>query len=59
MSERINLSYDKSVAFKNDRKLVKNLYAGSRFFAQQQFDALTSQVDRKEDRFRAVGCDYP
>jgi hypothetical protein len=34
------------VPFKNDRNLVKNLYAGLRFFAQQQFDALRSQVDR-------------
>ena len=44
-SEGIDL-YDKSVPFKNDRKLVTNLYAGLRFFAQQQFDALTSHVDR-------------
>ena len=46
-SEGIDLIYDKSVPFKNDRKLVRNLYAGLRFFAQQQFDALTSQVDRE------------
>ena len=45
-SESIDLIYDKSVPFKNDRKLVKNLYAGLRFFAQQQFDTLTSQVER-------------
>lgn len=45
-SEGIDLIYDKSVPFKNDHKLVKNLYAGLRFFAQQHFDALTSQVDR-------------
>jgi hypothetical protein len=45
-SEGIDLIYDKSVPFKNDRKLVKNLYAGLRFFAQQQFNALASQVDR-------------
>lgn len=44
-SEGIDLIYDKSVPFKNDRKLVKNLYAGLRSFAQQQSDALTSQVD--------------
>jgi hypothetical protein len=44
-SEGIDLIYDKSVPFKNDRKLVKNLYAGLRFLAQQQFDALTSQVE--------------
>jgi hypothetical protein len=43
-SEKIDLS-GKSVPFKSDRKLVKNLYAGLRFFAQQQFDALTSQAD--------------
>jgi len=42
-SEGIEL-FDKSVPLKNDRKLVKNLYAGLRFFAQQQFDAFTSQV---------------
>jgi hypothetical protein len=47
-SEGIDLIYDKSVPFKNDRKLVKNLYAGLRFFAQQQFDALTSQVERNK-----------
>ena len=47
-SEGIDLS-DKSVPFKNDSKLVKNLYAGLRFFAQQQFDALTSQVDREQE----------
>ena len=39
-SEGLDLIYDESVSFKNDRKLVKNLYAGLRFFAQQQFDAL-------------------
>jgi len=45
-NEGIDLIHDKSVPFKNDRKLVKSLYAGLRFFAQQQFDALTPQVDR-------------
>ena len=45
-SEGIDLNYDKPVPFKNERKLVKNLYAGLRFFAQQQFDTLTSQVER-------------
>ncbi|MEI9981686.1 MAG: helix-turn-helix domain-containing protein [Edaphobacter sp.] len=44
-SEGIDLISDKSVPFKNDRKLVKNLYAGLRFFAQQQFDALAAQAD--------------
>src|SRR5258708_7080809 len=44
-SEGIDV-FDKSVPFKNDAKLVKNLYAGLRFFAQQQFDALTAQANR-------------
>jgi len=39
----INLSSDKSVPFKADAKLVRNLYAGLRFFAQQQFAALDAQ----------------
>ena len=38
-SEGIDLIYDKSVPFKNDRNLVRNLYAGLRFFAQQRFAA--------------------
>jgi hypothetical protein len=37
-SEGIDLTC--SVSFKSDTKLVKNLYAGLRFFAQQQFDVL-------------------
>lgn len=53
-SEGIDL-FDKSVPFKNDRKLVKNLYAGLRFFAQQQFDTLTSQVDRDRCNEKTVG----
>ena len=36
----IELVGDRSVPFKNDAKLVKNLYAGLRFFAQQQFKVL-------------------
>jgi len=36
----IDLVRDKSVPFKSDAKLVKNLYAGLRFFAQQQFKVL-------------------
>jgi hypothetical protein len=48
-SEGIDLIYDKSVPFKNDRKLVKNLYAGLRFFAQQQFDALAARADAERD----------
>ena len=39
-SEGIDLTNDHSVPFKNDAKLVKNLYAGLRFFAQQQFNRL-------------------
>jgi hypothetical protein len=54
-SEGIDLIYDKSVPFKNDRKLVKNLYAGLRLFAQQQFDALTSQVDKDRCNEKTVG----
>lgn len=54
-SEGIDLIHDKSVPFKNDRKLVKNLYAGLRFFAQQQFDALTSQVDRERCYAKTTG----
>jgi len=45
-SEGIELIYDKSVPFKNDRNLVRNLYAGLRFFAQQQFDALAAHAVR-------------
>ncbi len=54
-SEGIDLIQDKSVLFKNDRKLVRNLYAGLKFFAQQQFDALTSQVDRERSNERKPG----
>jgi hypothetical protein len=54
-SEGIELIHDKSVPFKNDRKLVKNLYAGLRFFAQQQFDALTSHVDRERCNEKTTG----
>ena len=42
-SERIDLS-DRSVPFKNEEKFVKNLYAGLRFFAQQQFNDLATQA---------------
>ena len=45
-SERIDLS-DMSVPFKNETKLVKNLYAGLRFFAQRQFDDLAKQASSK------------
>ncbi len=45
-SERIDL-FDKSVPFKNEAKSVKNLYAGLRFFAQQQFKELTAQRRKK------------
>jgi hypothetical protein len=44
-SEGIDLIDGKSVPFKNDRKLVKNLYGGLRFFAQQQFDVLAPRAD--------------
>jgi hypothetical protein len=33
------------VPFKADAKLVRNLYAGLRFFAQQQFAALGAQAN--------------
>jgi hypothetical protein len=42
-SERIDLS-GRSVPFKNEAKFVKNLYAGLRFFARQQFNELASQT---------------
>jgi hypothetical protein len=41
--ERIDLS-GKSVPFKNEAGYVKNLYAGLRFFAQQQFNDLATQA---------------
>lgn len=41
--ERIDLS-GRSVAFKNETKFVRNLYAGLRFFAQQQFNELAAQA---------------
>ena len=55
-NQGINLSCDKSVPFKADAKLVRNLYAGLRFFAQQQFAALDAQshkdkYDGTEDEF--------
>ena len=55
-SEGIDLIYDKSMPFKIDCKLVRNLYGGLRFFAQQQFDALSSQVDR--DRCNEEATEY-
>ena len=42
-SEKIDLSGN-SVPFKNEAKFVKSLYAGLRFFAQQQFDELAAQA---------------
>jgi len=42
-SEKIDLS-GKSVPFKNEAKFVKNLYAGLRFFALQQFNELADQA---------------
>ena len=55
-NQGINLSSDKSVPFKADAKLVRNLYAGLRFIAQQQFAALDAQsqkdkFDGTEDEF--------
>jgi hypothetical protein len=44
--ERIDLS-GKSVPFKNEAGLVKNLYAGLRFFAQQKFNHLAAQSATK------------
>jgi hypothetical protein len=41
--ERIDLS-GKLVPFKNEARSVKNLYAGLRFFAQQQFNDLATQA---------------
>ena len=41
--ERIDLS-GKSVPFKNEARYVKNLYAGMRFFAQQEFNHLATQA---------------
>ncbi len=41
--ERIDL-IRKSIAFKNEAGLVKKLYAGLRFFAQQQFNHLATQA---------------
>jgi hypothetical protein len=39
-SEDTDLPRDHSVPFKSDARLVKNLNAGLRFFAQQQFNRL-------------------
>jgi hypothetical protein len=41
--ERIDLS-GKLVPFKNEARYVKNLYAGMRFFAQQEFNHLATQA---------------
>jgi hypothetical protein len=46
-SEKIDL-LDKSVPFKNEAKLVKNLYAGLRFIAQQKFNELSTQAVTKD-----------
>jgi hypothetical protein len=47
-NQGINLSCDKSVPFKADAKLVRNLYTGLRFFARQQFAALDAQTDMEK-----------
>ena len=39
----IELIGDRSVPFKNDAKLVKNLYAGLRFYAERQFAELETE----------------
>jgi hypothetical protein len=39
----IDLTGDRSVAFKNDAKLVKNLYAGLKFCAERQFRELEAR----------------
>jgi hypothetical protein len=41
--ERIDLS-GKLLPFKNEAEFVKNLYAGLRFFAQEQFNDLAAQT---------------
>jgi hypothetical protein len=43
-SEGIELVGDRSVPFKNDAKLVKNLYAGLRFYAERQFAELETEA---------------
>ena len=40
----IHLIGDRSVPFKNDAKLVKNLYAGLRFYAERQFIELETEA---------------
>ena len=42
-SEGIDLTRDYSVPNKNDARLAKNLYAGLKFFAQQQFNRPASE----------------
>ena len=39
----IELVGDRSVPFKNDAKLVKNLYAGLKFYAERQFAELETE----------------
>jgi hypothetical protein len=41
---------DRSVPFKNEAKLVKNLYAALRFFAQQEFNQLATKAERDDTR---------
>lgn len=43
-SEGIQLIGDRSVPFKNDAKLVKNLYAGLRFYAERQYAELQTEA---------------
>lgn len=55
-NQGINLSCDKSVPFKADAKLVRNLYAGLRFFAQQQFAALDAQAHT--DKYDGTNAEF-
>lgn len=46
--EKINLM-ERSVAFKNEARFVKNLYAGLTFFAQQRFHELAAEAKAKQE----------
>jgi hypothetical protein len=45
-SEKLDIS-GKSLPFKRDAQLVRNLYAGLRFFAQQQFNELATRASTR------------
>jgi argininosuccinate synthase len=55
-NQGINLSCDKSVPFKADAKLVRNLYAGLRLFAQQQFTTLDAQSHK--DKYDGTNAEF-